>query len=456
MTFNKSMMALAITSLTFSAGHALAKVSAEEAAKLGNELTPVGAERAGNATGTIPEWTGGMTTPPAGYQAGGPRIDPFADEQPLFVIDASNYQQHADKLSEGQKMMFEKYGETFKMRVFKTHRTAAAPQWVYDNTIKNATTGMLTEDGNGTVQANGGFPFPIANNGLEAIWNHNLRWKGEGVYKEYMTAVTYEDGNRSYGGVNLWEKYPTHTKGVYDPDFNGNIMELLVSYTGPIRRKGEVIVVLDPVNQSETPRQAWQYIPGQRRVRRAPTIAFDTPNSGGNGQITYDDTFMFNGSPERYDWKLVGKKEMYVLYNSNGFLSKFVGKPDEALELLTPNHVDSSAERWELHRTWVVQATVKEGKRHAYGSRTYYLDEDTWTAVLADSFDGRGNLWRTNFTRMLNAYDVPITTLRATSTHDFQNNAYFMSELDTKPVRFYEGEASKYFTAGQIRKMSRR
>ena len=48
---------------------AVAAVSPDEAAQLGKTLTPTGAEKAGNKDGTIPEWTGGLTTPPAGLQA---------------------------------------------------------------------------------------------------------------------------------------------------------------------------------------------------------------------------------------------------------------------------------------------------------------------------------------------------------------------------------------------------
>lgn len=456
MTFRKTLIAFATSSLIAHSGTSLAAVSSDEAAKLGAELTPTGAERASNADGSIPEWTGGMTTPPAGYQAGGPRIDPFADEQPLFTIDASNYQQYADKLTEGQKALFEKYSD-FKMPVYKTHRTFAAPQYVYDNTRVNATRAELTDGGNGADNVFGGYPFPIPKNGYEAIWNHNLRWIGEGVEKLYANLTVYPNGDMTVGEGTLWETYPYYDQDGSLETFNGNVFELMAQYSLPVRRKGEVILVLDPVNQTKEPRQAWQYIPGQRRVRRAPTIAFDTPNAQFAGQATYDDAFMFNGSPERYDWQLVGKKEVYIPYNNNRMMAAVnQGGMDQAKAVATPYFPDPAQQRWELHRVWVVEATLKEGKRHVYGKRTFYLDEDSWIVAATDIYDGRGSIWRIGFAGMLNAYDVPVTSIRGYWHTDLQNGAYAFNELDLEPVRYYEGEDHNFYTPGEVRKMSRR
>lgn len=455
---NSKPILTTMTALALSLGAAQlnAAVSADEAAKLGAELTPVGAERAGNAAGTIPEWTGGMTTPPAGFQAGSTRIDPFADEKPLFTIDASNYSEYADKLTEGQKALFKKYPDTFKMPVYKTHRTGAAPQWVYDNTLKNAGTAELAEGGNGVTQAHGGYPFPIPQNGLEAIWNHNLRWLGEGANKNYVAITVYKNGETGTAGGEVWETYPFYQKGNYDLSYDGNLLNLMLQYNQPVRRKGEVLLVKDPVNQADTPRQAWQYIPGQRRVRRAPTVAFDTPNPGTSGQSTYDDSFMYNGSPERYDWKLLGKKEFYVPYNSNKFLNAALEGEEKRSELVTPFHPNPEFERWELHRVWVVEASLKEGKRHVYGKRTFYIDEDTWAAVATDIYDGRGEIWRAAFPHLLNAYDGPVSLVRGYWHVDFQNGNYVINEIDVKPIQLSEGQADKFYTPAQIRKLSRR
>ncbi|MES9968558.1 MAG: DUF1329 domain-containing protein, partial [Candidatus Thiodiazotropha sp.] len=212
--------------------------------------------------------------------------------------------------------------------------------------------------------------------------------------------------------------------------------------------------VRDSVNAAENPRQAWQYIPGQRRVRRAPTIAFDTPNAEFAGISTYDDALMFNGSPERFDWKLVGKKEVYISYNNNGLVTKLEeGGVDE---IAIPNHLNPEYTRWELHRTWVVDATLKDGKRHIYGKRTYYLDEDTWNIAATDIYDGRGELWRVALANQLNAYDIPSTVIRGYCHLDLQSGNYGFNEVDRSTMKFYEGEDDSFFTPSQVRKMSRR
>ena len=162
-----------------------AKVSPEEAAALGGELTPVGAIRAGNQEGTIPAWTGGITGPPEGYKAGGAYPNPYPDDQVLFTITAENLGQYADRLSDGQKAMFERYPATWKMQVYPTRRSAAWPKRIYDAVVRNAVTAELAEGGNGVLNASEGIPFPIPREGVETIWNHLLRYRGESIHRVY-------------------------------------------------------------------------------------------------------------------------------------------------------------------------------------------------------------------------------------------------------------------------------
>lgn len=432
----------------------LAAVDADTAARLNADLTPMGAERAGNADGTIPAWTGEVVR--AELTADGGRVDPFADEKTVVQITANNYQEHKDKLTEGQIALFEKYPESFRMDVYPTHRTHAAPQHVYDNTYQNALRTKLDATGNSVENAFGGIPFPIPSNGNEVIWNHNLRWLGEGAFKKYVSLTVQSNGALGYGGGDLWETYPYYAKGSSIDSFNGNLLELFLIYDQPTRRKGEVILVVDPMDQASTPRQAWQYIPGQRRVRRAPTIAFDTPHGQFNGQAVYDDSFMFNGSPERYDWNLVGKKELYIPYNNNRLVQAFSEGDDKVRDIATPHHPNPDYARWEQHRVWVVEATVKSDKRHVYAKRRFYLDEDSWAVVATDIYDGRGNLWRVGFANMLNAYDLPGTLVRGTWHTDLQNGAYAFNEIDVKPIKLYEGEDHGFYTPSSVRKQSRR
>ncbi len=433
--------------------NAAAQATPEEAARLGKELTPLGAEMAGNADGSIPAWDGGLKATP-NHKAGVRHADPFADEKVLFSITAQNMAQYADKLSEGQKEMFKKYPDSFQMDIYPTHRTHSAPQWVYDNTRINATSAELVDGGNGVTGAWGGTPFPIPKNGAEVVWNHHFRWSGEGDKISYSGYIVNADGSFStVTGGTAWERYPMY---VGSRDNNENeVYNILVAYGKPARRKGETLAVRDPLNQEKNPRKAWQYLVGQRRVRRAPTVAYDTPNSGFSGLSTYDDAFMFNGALDRYDWKLVGKKEIYIPYNS------YKGDVylEDPKEMYPAKHVNTDYMRWELHRVWVVEATVKDGKRHIYGKRLFYIDEDSWVIAMTDSYDGRDKLWRTSLALLKNATELPGTVQRMQIHYDLNKGQYAVNNCQNEEkqiTRYDVVKKSKFYTPEQIRRMGRR
>jgi hypothetical protein len=377
-----------------------AGITAEEAKALGTTLTPVGAEKAGNKDGTIPEYAGGLTTPPAAFKTGtGIRPNPFADEKPRLTIDAKSMAQYADKLTEGTKALLQKY-PSFRVDVYPTHRTVAFPKFVTDNTVKNATVVKTTNDGRSIEGAHAGFPFPIPKTGYEAMWNHLVRFNGQSYEAKYRNLSVDASGRPTLSteGVSTQE-YP-----FWDPTKTSadTYWRIKLQYTGPARRAGEALLIVDPLDVGNKDRRAWGYLPGQRRVKVAPDFAFDTPNPGTAGATTFDDTFIFNGSMDRFDFKLVGKKEMLVPYNAYGAV--YQSKQDE---LLTPNHLNPDFVRWELHRVWVVEATLREGKRHVYSKRTFYLDEDSWAALASDEYDARGQLYRAGFAYMAPSYDVP-------------------------------------------------
>ena len=159
-------------------------------------LTPVGAKRDGNAAGTIPAWTGGLTEAPANYSPQFHETDPFADDQPLFTIDAGNAAKYADNLSPGQRALLEQYPETWRLHVYPSRRTAAYPQFVYDALAANAGSAQLITEGRGGVNGSDiTSPFPQPENGLEVIWNHNLRWRGIRVQRSQGTAAVTRAGN---------------------------------------------------------------------------------------------------------------------------------------------------------------------------------------------------------------------------------------------------------------------
>jgi hypothetical protein len=418
------------------AGVALGAVSADKAAQLGKNLTLIGAEKGGNKEGTIPEYTGGITKAPANYTKRGWRPDPFEGEKPLYSISARNMAQYSDKLSEGIKAMLKKY-PTFRLDVYKTHRTAAFPKYVLDNTVKAATTAKATNGGLAFTGAHGGFPFPIPQNGYEAMWNHLLHYNGL-TYEERYRAYTVDSTGRvtMQSDGNVTQEYP-----YYDPakPETKDFYALKVYYVGPARHVGESFLIIDPIDSYAQSRKAWQYLPGQRRTKLAPDLSFDTPFSAFGGQITWDDLFLFSGSMERYNFKIIGKKEVYLPYNDY----KMLYWSDIEKDLLKANHVNPDLVRWELHRVWVVEATLKPGKRHLYSKQVFYLDEDSWMAGLADKYDGRGQLYRVGITFMAPSYDVPCPFPDSFAINDLITNSYAINALPARGQKgiLYPGHA---------------
>lgn len=396
--------------------HALAKVPADQAARLDNDLTPFGAVRAGDPALGIPAWTGGLQQPPAGYPGPGAfDIDPFPEQRPQLIIDSANRAQYAEHLSEGVQALFSAY-PSFKVPVYPTERTFAAPPEVYANTRANASRAELTSGGNGFGGAVGGIPFPIPQSGLEAIWNHIARWQGRYFDEVSTTAQVRADG--SYSSLRernqlLSNYYAANqtTEGL------GNILyRYMNQILPPSRSAGETLLVHETIDQVQAPRMAWNYFPGQRRVRRAPTVAYDNPVDG----YVSDDADMYNGAPNRYDWKIVGKRALFVPYNNYR-----LNQPGRAFnDILKPGHINPDLTRWELHRVWVLEATLKTGERHVYAKRRFYLDEDSWNILMAESFDSRGQLWRVNLAFTQQAYEVPTLTTSVIVYHDLISRDY--------------------------------
>ena len=423
-----------IAGLALLPGLAAAAASAEEATKLKTTLTPVGAERAGNKDGSIPAWEGGLAQAPAGYKNGATRTDPFAAEKPLYSIDAKTMAQHDARLSDGVKALMKKY-PGFRIDVYPTHRTAAAPQWVYDNTAKNATRAKTIEGGHGVEGAYGGIPFPIPKDGLEAIWNHLLRYRGDSYAMTWSQAAVTRDGN--YTLVRLEYEYDFHYGNLSKPDAEreeNKVFNFLQTVTAPARLAGQILLVHETLDQTKEPRSAWTYNPGQRRVRLAPQVAYDNPGTAADGLRTSDDFGMFNGATDRYNWKLVGKKEMYVPYNSYRMSNPQLKYAD----LLKPGHLNQDLARYELHRVWVVEATLKPGTSHIYSKRVFYIDEDSWAIVATDKYDGRGELWRYAEQHNENWYNVPMFFGTIEVHNDLQSGRYIAMGLRSEEKLIYE------------------
>jgi len=423
-TLIKSLLFIGILCALLVGSHAaMAGVSAEEAEKLKTTLTPLGAERAGNADGTIPAWDGGYTTPVPGFVNGGRRPDPFPDEKPLFSITARNMDQHAEKLTDGVKAMLKKYPETYRLDVYLTHRTAAAPQWVYENTFKNATRAKL--EGYIPTGAYGGIPFPIPQSGVEVMWNHMLHWRASSWHMEFSGYLVTAHGKRVLllEAENEMQMPYYYQDGSLEDFDDGAFWVVRTINSGPPIRAGEGIVGRENIYPDKI--AAWTYLPGQRRVRKLPRTCCDTPTPFSAGISSFDEIDVFTGSRslDQFDWKILGKKEAYIPYNSNKLLEP------KLTEVLGEHHLNPDHIRWELHRVWIVEADIREGRRHTSPKNIYYVDEDTWIAPLGDRWDAEGQLWRTLFSSIIAAPDIPANIHTAWGYYDLLGGAYFVNDL---------------------------
>ncbi|WP_454256141.1 DUF1329 domain-containing protein [Pseudomonas sp. Marseille-Q8238] len=427
-----------------------AKVSVEEAKRLNDDLTPFGALRAGASDIGIPAWTGGLHVAPPGYGgAGSFEADPFPEQQPLLTIDARNKAGYAEHLSDGVKALLTAYPESFRLPVYPSERSFAAPAEVYANTAKNAVSAELVTGGNGISHAYGGIPFPLPQNGMEAIWNHIARWQGR-----YFQEVSTTAQVRSNGSYFTFREENQLQSNYYALDKNADTLDnILFRYINkvlpPSRSAGEILLVHETIDQVAMPRLAWNYFPGQRRVRRAPTVAYDNPVDG----YVSDDADMFNGAPNRFDWKLVGRQALYVPYNNYR-----LGQPGiPHATILQKGHINPDLTRWEMHRVWLVEATLKSGERHVYAKRRFYLDEDSWSILMSENYDSHGQLWRVNLAYTKQAYQVPVLTSEAIVYHDLINRDYSALGLRSQekaPRQFLlTPPADSYWQPANLRRM---
>ena len=431
-------------------GNSFAELSADQIARLGADLTPLGGEKAGNADGTIPEWNGGLTQAPAGYQAGKHYVDPYAGDAIKFTITAANMDKYADKLTAGHKALLKTYSDTYKMNIYPTHRSAAAPQRIYDATRQIAATARLTADGNGVEGVVNGIPFPIPANGLETIWNHLLRWRGNFLERRIVQAAPTRGGD--YTVVQFRDQISLlySQENMTEDKLNNLILYFKQEVQAPARLAGGILLVHETLNQNRENRNAWLYNPGQRRVRRAPNVAFDNPGTASDGMRTNDQFDMYNGSPERYDWKLAGKKEMYVPYNNYKLQDPTLKYSD----ILKPLHINQDFPRYELHRVWIVEATLKPGARHLYKRRTFYIDEDSWQILAVDQYDNRDQLWRVSEGFAMTYYDVPSLWTSLEVHTDLQAGRYLAIGLvnESEPYNFNVTFTDVDFTPAALRR----
>lgn len=439
------LQTLAVATLVASALAAQAKVSPEELARLGQDLTPMGAEKAGNQDGTIPAWSGGLCSPAGGAKRS---TDPYAADKALFTITATDADKYKDKLSPGQLALLKKYPD-WKMPVYPTRRSFCAPQAVYDDVKKEAAGIELVDDGLGIKgRTNSTVPFPVPKEAREALFNHTVRYRTFGFEREINWIAVKPNGD-SY-----------HMRGrektVYDQNMDARTDNRLFSWYGqyyePATLDGSILMMWQPVNVKTESPSVWGYNAGLRRVRRLPDANYDYIPEGTEGYRVGDQYDGFNGPTDRYTWKLAGKREMYVAYNNYKAVDP---KLKQAGDLLMDKKAVVSPERlrYELHRVWVIEATLKDGQRHVYPKRTFYLDEDSWAVVLEDAYDTRGQIWRVGEHQLLQYADVPVQFYGVNAWYDLSAGAAVIQRDSAESVKFNVKGTRSEFTADNLRRL---
>jgi hypothetical protein len=423
-----SMAALVVASLTGSA--------------MAEELTPWGAIKGGNKEGTIPAYTGKIT-PPASFDPKEPwhRPDPFANEKPILVITAANAAQYDDKLSVGVKEMLKKY-PNFRLDVYPSHRTAAYPDYVIENSKKNATACKTTNNGLNLEGCYAGIPFPTPKTGNEAMWNHLLKYDSYAFWTQRQGdyVVDSQGAVTMTGASAMWVKYPIYDPKRTTPMTKDDVyMELRSDTNAPAYRAGEKTVLRDSIDMLNIGRKAYQYLPGQRRVKLSPDLAYDTPNPSGAGLQVMDEGWVFMGALDRYDFKLVGKRELYIPYNTYKLHDS---NECPITKITSKNVMNPDCVRWELHRVWEVEATLKPGKRHVYTKRTFYWDEDLPGAGLVDNYDATGKIYRVTMSMPMSMYETKANITDEAVTFDMPSGAYVIIENPADSVKsgYHESE----------------
>ena len=446
MAFGASLAA----ALSLAAIPAAAKVDAAEAAKIGTTLTPVGAEKAANKAGTIPEWA---PAPQSGSLKSEFSTDPKIEaEASKFTISKANMAQYSAGLTEGHKFLLKSY-DTYKMNVYPTHRNVSWPQEIYDATKANATTcEMIGTDILDNCKV--GFPFPIPKNGSEPVWNHKLKWRGESVIRYNNQMIVQPSGEFQLTKIieNVQFSYASLKKAVPLTKTSGEFLKYLSQTVAPPRLAGTYILVHEKAGTGNDGRAAWLYSPGLKRIRKAPAVCCDNPYEGTDGHEFYDQVDLFNGALERYNWKLVGKKEMYVPYN--GY--KIAGPKIKYKDLAKPKHLNQELPRYELHRVWVVEANLKPGLRHVFKKRVMYLDEDSWNLVAADNYDERGGLFQFQEGHLVWGSNVQATTTVPEIIYHFTSGRYFITAAfnEDKAPDLTAKFSPDFFTAASVQKSS--
>ncbi|MGM0433630.1 MAG: DUF1329 domain-containing protein [Pseudomonadota bacterium] len=462
---NATLIAAVTGGLMLGSGSLTAEVSESEAQRLGgDEITRFGALRAGSDDGVIPAYDGGLDGPPDNVdygESGDFHPNPFPDDEIRHTVTADNMEQYEEYLTEGTQALLETYPDTYEINVYPSRRTMAWPDWVLDNIEDNATDAELVENGDGIDGAYGGIPFPILHGSNEeqaqqAMWNHLTSWRGIMLERRSGEVAVETDGD-----YNLTMSEQEVFFNFYNPEGDESTLDNTLFYylsktTSPARLAGGAVLIHETLNQVKEPRRAWGYNAGQRRVRRAPNLAYDSPIAAADNLRTADETDLFNGALDKYNWEYRGVQQFYIPYNNYDIAQEGLAYD----RILDTKHLNPDLQRWERHRVHVVEANLKEDERHIFSRRVFYIDADSWKVVSVDQYDGRGDLWRVSQAMEKSYYEVPTVWTALDVFHDLQSKRYHVQLLDTEEggtMEFSDRVPNqRYFSPQALRRMGRR
>jgi hypothetical protein len=439
----KTKLILMATALVAFSASAMAKVPADQVARLGKDLTPMGSERAGTPDGMVPAWDGGLSAPPPNVKFDPKKQNlpnPFPNDPVKFTVTGANAAQYDQYLTEGHKAMLKKYS-SYKMKVYESRRTCALPQYAYEAIKYNAANSELSPDGDGIKNFRAGYPFPITNNPMEMMHNKRFSYRGYKATRQFAAAPVQSNGSFNLISVQDEAIFRYANPAVKNSDELNNIGLLYIANTiAPARLAGNVVLVHESINSAVEPRKAWAYSPGTRRVRRAPDVAYDNPGTNTDAMSTSDAFDGFNGALDRYTWEMKPRVVKFIAYNSYDILhTKYA-------DYVKPSHPNQDVVRYEPHRVHVVEAKLKAGSRHVYARRTFYMDEDSKVVNNAENYDGRGQLWRFQEIPLVNAYHVPHCGTGALElVYDLLSSRYLALSMRSEepPVNYFADELNE-------------
>ena len=384
-------------------------------------LTPFGAEYAGNADGSIPQWEGGSRNIPS--------LDAdIRQSQRLYQINSKNIKQYEKLLPNGLAKLINQYPKTMNVNVYPSYRTAYYPEWVYEAAEKNQTSSQ--ESNNILTGAYPAPPFINTHQGNRLVWNHLLAFKG--VHTElYTREITRRESNNYTtfnSAISLYVSYYDRERG--PSTINQAYVYYMSKIRSPSRYAGGVLLLHEQVNSAQRPRQGWVYLPGQRRVMRIPGVDFDSPMQISESIRFADEINLFNGSIDHYNWRTIGKQELIVPYNNIILADKLSTSDFQDKYLMTKHNLNPKYLRYEKHRVWVVEGLLKTGKQHAYKKRRFYIDEDSWLILLTENYDKDETLWRVGTSYSKQYHQLPGIFTVADVFHDVKDGVYFFQGVE--------------------------